>query len=379
MSQVLVSIDVPRLILGVETSFDLLLGHPAHSLYGKRFDAFIGPCTNFDLLNNVIMNAGLFCGSADVLITFHELNGHPRLMLVSSAPCTRVENHPICCLLTLIDPDVLFPSGQIRTSYATAPTNWPCTLSQSDIFLKEDVSNDTRLAPRPIDYTRFRTENTHNQNPSGEKNCIDQRHSASGHQRIRQGQLVIDNAYDRRLLRQFRAVERRTARGRAQPSQPRVGPALHPAGFARVDSIPKSSSSPSVSCDPTPSVSTSATTALEAFPSPQTLSPAFRIQPHPGGGSNYAVYHLSADGAGKPRHDILGELGGPRKGAVRQAITEAGMLAVGLEPEGGGNDEVRVEGGDWSGFGGGGGGWPAWGNSAVLRRASLVDSLRDGT
>ncbi len=76
MSQVLVSIDVPRLILGVETSFDSLLGHPAHSLYGKRFDAFIGPCTDSSLLDNVIMNAGFFNSSADVLISFHEQGGH---------------------------------------------------------------------------------------------------------------------------------------------------------------------------------------------------------------------------------------------------------------------------------------------------------------
>ena len=114
------------------------LDHPAHSLYGKRFDIFIGPCTDSDLLNNVIMNAGLFCGSADVLITFHELNGHPRLMLVTSAPCTRVENHPICCLLTLNDPDVLLPGSgptslrRILCGTMAAPANWHFPQSQSD-------------------------------------------------------------------------------------------------------------------------------------------------------------------------------------------------------------------------------------------------------
>ncbi len=158
MSQILVSIDAPCLILGVETSFESLLGHPSYSLYEKRFDVFIGPCTDCDLLYNVITIAGLFNASADVLVTLHELNGHPRIMLVSSAPCTRIENHPICCLLTLNDPHVLFPvSGLLTTSCGTvgAQANWLCPQSQVGVLARGGICAEVSHVPQPINM-RFR-------------------------------------------------------------------------------------------------------------------------------------------------------------------------------------------------------------------------------
>jgi hypothetical protein len=384
MSQVLVSIEAPRLILGVETSFDSLLGHPSYSLYGKRFEVLMGPCTDSDLLYNVITNAGLFNASADVLVTLHELDGHPRLMAVSSAPCTRVQDHPICCLLTLHDPDALISACCMwRTSCAAiaAQANWHCPESQLGVLSSEEACADVSLVPPPIySMRRYRTEYSYIDPRSEEITPVDEeitpvgeRFSAIDLHRIRQQQVTLDDAqfllcsaYERRT------VERPSSCVQATTSRSRSEPASLPACFVTVDSISNSPSSLSLSRDPTPSVSTPAAAA--------TCSSARCPPPYQPRPKDFVINAVSSSiyspPAGKPHQGSPEGLDGPRKGAARQALTEAALLAVGIimEPECCGDDGFRNGARHWSGFGGASGGWPDWGNSAAHPRASLRDA-----
>jgi hypothetical protein len=199
MSQLLVSIDESRLILGVETSFDTLLGNPSQSLYGKKFEIFIGPSTDFDLLNNVIMNAGRCNSSTDIVATLYELDGHPRLMLISAAPCTRIQDHPICCLLTLNDQDAFLPGScpwRPSCAAAIAPAILFCAQSQSDTLAREA---DASLAAHA--QMRFRTEYIHSDQRSGKVTPVFQSLRAIAYQRIRHQQVALDDSYARLLLR----------------------------------------------------------------------------------------------------------------------------------------------------------------------------------
>ena len=101
MSQIRVGVEVPNVILGVETSLLKLLGHSPKYLYGQSLDIFCGPDTDLNLIVRSLNEAGLKEGFIEIDVVLYELNGRPRKVGISFSPCTRTLGHPVCSILTL--------------------------------------------------------------------------------------------------------------------------------------------------------------------------------------------------------------------------------------------------------------------------------------
>ena len=100
-SQLLISVKVPNLILGIETSLLELLGHSPKALYGQSIEIFRGPETDLVLVVSALQAAGLKQALAEFEVILYERSGQPRVVAASFSPCTRTLGLPVCSILTL--------------------------------------------------------------------------------------------------------------------------------------------------------------------------------------------------------------------------------------------------------------------------------------
>ena len=156
MSQILVGVEVPNVILGVETSLLKLLGHSPKYLYGQSLDIFCGPDTDLNLIVRSLNQAGLKEGFIEIDVVLYELNGCPRKVRISFSPCTRTLGHPVCSILTLIFSESIQVIGgcPATTANICSPLSSPrSTVTQawfSDQFLNHSFPGNeccTRRAP----------------------------------------------------------------------------------------------------------------------------------------------------------------------------------------------------------------------------------------
>ena len=100
-SQILISVEYPNLILGIETSLFELLGHSPKALYRQSIEIFRGPETDHVQLMTALQAAGLKQALTEFEVILYERSGQPRVVTASFSPCTRTLGHPICSILTL--------------------------------------------------------------------------------------------------------------------------------------------------------------------------------------------------------------------------------------------------------------------------------------
>ena len=103
MSQLLISVESPNKILGVETSHTHLMGYLPHHLLGQSFRKLQGPLSDQHAIGRAIIEASLRNTFMEVTDTLYELGGQERQKSICFSPCSRLPGHPICCLVTIED------------------------------------------------------------------------------------------------------------------------------------------------------------------------------------------------------------------------------------------------------------------------------------
>ena len=101
MSQFLVSVESPNQILGVETSQCELMGYNPINLIGESFKILYGPRSDSSAIGRAIIEASLTSTFTELTGALYDFHGHAQALHMSFSPCSRLEGHPFCCLVTL--------------------------------------------------------------------------------------------------------------------------------------------------------------------------------------------------------------------------------------------------------------------------------------
>jgi hypothetical protein len=123
-SRLLVSTEVPHLILAVETSLQYLLGHAPHELVGKNFRILQGPETDTDLLSFSLDNVNAMQGQ----ISLYGRQGLPLIMDVLCEPLFSTSQNKWCILMSLEASETITLGqalGEAACPYALLSAEWP--------------------------------------------------------------------------------------------------------------------------------------------------------------------------------------------------------------------------------------------------------------